>query len=194
MTVAGDKFDVGEVGDDQRSIRCGHPELAVHQVRCPLGGRVGDRGAHRLLPAHAPPAVTAHQPLDGGLGHRDALASQIGPHPHDPYNDSGAQYTTVAFTEHLADEGIFPSIGTVGDSYDNALAESVNALTTKNELVDYGARHPGMAELSQATAEWVSWYNRERPNTDCCDLIPDRAEELHSAQTQPHQPQGSVTS
>jgi len=73
-----------------------------------------------------------------------------------------------------------------------ALAESVNA-DYKNELVDYGPRYPGMAELSLATAEWVAWYNRERPNTYCCDLTPDRAEELHYAQIQPRQPEGAVT-
>lgn len=108
------------------------------------------------------------------------------------HSDAGAQYTAVAFTQRLADEGILPSIGTVGDSYDNALAESVNA-DYKNELVDYGTRYPGMAELSLATAEWVAWYNRERPNTHCCDLTPDRAEELHYAQIQPRQPEGAVT-
>lgn len=108
------------------------------------------------------------------------------------HSDAGSQYTAVAFTQRLADEGILTSIGTVGDSYDNALAESVNA-DYKNELVDYGPRYPGMAELSLATAEWVAWYNRERPNTYCCDLTPDRAEELHYAQIQPHQPEGAVT-
>lgn len=108
------------------------------------------------------------------------------------HSDAGSQYTAVAFTQHLADQGILPSIGTVGDSYDNALAESVNA-DYKNELVDYGPRYPGMAELSLDTAEWVAWYNRERPNTYCCDLTPDRAEELHYAQIAPHQPEGAVT-
>ncbi|CAN5542668.1 IS3 family transposase [soil metagenome] len=108
------------------------------------------------------------------------------------HSDAGSQYTAVAFTQRLADEGILPSIGTVGDSYDNALAESVNS-DYKNELVDYGPRYPGMAELSLATAEWVTWHNRERPNTYCCDLTPDRAEELHYAQIQPHQPEGAVT-
>lgn len=108
------------------------------------------------------------------------------------HSDAGSQYTAVAFTQRLADEGILTSIGTVGDSYDNALAESVNA-DYKNEVVDYGPKYPGMAELSLATAEWVAWYNRERPNTYCCDLTPDRAEELHYAQIQPHQPEGAVT-
>src|SRR3977135_2344545 len=65
---AGDEFDVGEVRHEQ-PIGCGYPELAVDQIRWPRRGRVGDGGAHRLLPAYAPPAVTPHQPLDRGLGH-----------------------------------------------------------------------------------------------------------------------------
>ena len=79
------------------------------------------------------------------------------------HSDAGSQDTAVAFTENLADEGILPSIGTVGDSYDNALAESINS-SYKNELVDNEPLYPGMAELSLATAEWVAFYNRERPN------------------------------
>ena len=94
------------------------------------------------------------------------------------HSDAGSQYTAVAFTENLAAEGILPSIGTVGDSYDNALAESINS-SYKNELVDNEPLYPGMTELSLATAEWVAFYNRERPNGYCDDLTPDRAEELY---------------
>jgi len=63
------------------------------------------------------------------------------------HGDAGAQYTAVAFTERLAVEGIVPSIGTVGDSYDHALAESVNS-SYKNELIDHQPAYPGAAELS----------------------------------------------
>jgi len=94
------------------------------------------------------------------------------------HSDAGSQYTAVAFTENLAAEGILPSIGTVGDSFDNALAESINS-SYKNELVDNEPLYPGMTELSLATAEWVAFYNRERPNGYCDDLTPDRAEELY---------------
>lgn len=94
------------------------------------------------------------------------------------HSDAGSQYTAIAFGNRLAQAGIAASIGSVGDSYDNALAESVNA-DYKNELVDFGDRYRGLAELSLATAEWVAFYNRERPHTYCQDLTPDHAEQLH---------------
>lgn len=94
------------------------------------------------------------------------------------HSDAGSQYTALAFGQRLAEAGITPSIGSVGDSYDNALAESINA-DYKNELVDYGLRFPGVAELSLATAEWVAFYNRIRPHSYCHDLTPDHAEQLH---------------
>ena len=79
------------------------------------------------------------------------------------HSDAGSQYTAVAFTERLAAEGILPSVGSVGDSFDNALAESVNS-SYKTELIDHQPPYPGAAELSLATAEWVAFYNRQRPN------------------------------
>ncbi|GED98728.1 integrase [Gordonia crocea] len=94
------------------------------------------------------------------------------------HSDAGSQYTALAFGHRLAEAGITPSVGSVGDSYDNALAESVNA-DYKSELVDYGPRFPGAAELSLATAEWVAFYNRVRPHSYCHDLTPDHAEQLH---------------
>ena len=96
------------------------------------------------------------------------------------------QYTAVAFTEHLAAEGILASIGSVGDSFDNALAESVNS-SYKTELIDHQPLYPGAAELSLATAEWVAFYNRQQPNGYCQDLTPDRAEALYyHRQRHPH--------
>lgn len=84
----------------------------------------------------------------------------------------------MAFTGHLALEGILPSIGTVGDSFDNALADSVNS-SYKTELIDHQPLYPGATELSLATAEWVAFYNRQRPNGYCQDLTPDRVEALY---------------
>lgn len=94
------------------------------------------------------------------------------------HSDAGSQYTAIAFTEHLAAEGILTSIGTVGDSFDNALAESVNS-SYKTELIDFQPLYPGATELSLATAEWVAFYNRQRPNGYCQDLTPDHAETLY---------------
>jgi hypothetical protein len=94
------------------------------------------------------------------------------------HSDAGAQYTAVAFTEHLALEGILPSIGTVGDSFDHALVESVKS-SYKTELIDHQPLYPGATELSLATDEWVAFYNRKRPNGYCQDLTPDRTEALY---------------
>ena len=94
------------------------------------------------------------------------------------HSDAGSQYTAITFGQRLAEVRIAASIGSVGDSYEDALAESVNA-DYKNELVDNGPRFHGLAELSLATAEWVAFYNRERPHSYCQDLTPDHAEALH---------------
>ena len=69
---------------------------------------------------------------------------------------------------------------------DNALAESVNS-SYKTELIDHQPLYPGATELSLATAEWVAFYNRQRPNGYCQDLTPDRAEALYyHRQRHPH--------
>lgn len=108
------------------------------------------------------------------------------------HSDAGSQYTAIAFGQRLAEARIAASIGTVGDSYDNALAESVNA-DYKNELVDNGPRYPGAAELSLATAQWVAFYNRERPHSYCYDLTPDHAEQLHYDRMRTLYPEDALT-
>ena len=85
-----------------------------------------------------------------------------------------------------------PSIGTVGDSFDNALAESVNS-SYKTELIDNQPLYPGATELSLATAEWVAFYNRQRPNGYCQDLTPDRAEALYYHRLQHPQTEEALT-
>ena len=94
------------------------------------------------------------------------------------HNDAGSQYTAVAFTAALAELGIRPSVGTVADSYDNALAESVNS-SYKTELVDFEAPWNGLADLQVGTAQWVHWYNHGRPNGYCNDLTPAHAERIY---------------
>ena len=77
------------------------------------------------------------------------------------HSDHGSSYLSIAYTDRLAELGITPSVGTVGDSYDNALAESVNA-AYKSELIR--ARRPWktVEQVELATLEWVYWYNNER--------------------------------
>ena len=81
------------------------------------------------------------------------------------HNDAGSQYTSIRFTEHLALEGIAPSIGTVGDAYDNALMESIIGLY-KTECIRTRLFHDRplrtLADVEYATAGWVDWWNNRR--------------------------------
>jgi putative transposase len=77
------------------------------------------------------------------------------------HSDRGVQYLAIRYTERLADAGIEPSVGSVGDSYDNALAESVIGLY-KTELVRNLGPWEGIDDLELATLEWVDWWNHRR--------------------------------
>jgi putative transposase len=89
------------------------------------------------------------------------------------HSDAGSQFTSVRFTERLDEIGARPSIGTVADSFDNALAETTNGLY-KTECV-YGPDTRGwddVDELELATLSWVHWFNHERLHGHCGDLPP----------------------
>ncbi len=77
------------------------------------------------------------------------------------HSDRGSQYLSLAYTDRLTELGIAPWLGSRGDSYDNALAEAVNA-AYKTELVYRGKPWRTVAEVELATARWVAWYNQER--------------------------------
>lgn len=104
-------------------------------------------------------------PLRMALWQRDREGHPIKPKTLISHSDAGSQYTSVAFTERLALEGIEPSIGSVGDAYDNALMETINGLY-KAECVRSSIFHDGpcktTSDVEYATAAWVEWYNNER--------------------------------
>jgi transposase InsO family protein len=77
------------------------------------------------------------------------------------HGDRGVQYTAIRYAQRLIDAGITRSVGRKGDSYDNALAESVNALY-KKEVINQENCWNSVSTVTLATAEWVSWYNNER--------------------------------
>jgi putative transposase len=77
------------------------------------------------------------------------------------HSDAGSQYTSIRYTTRLADAGALASIGTVGDSYDNALAESTIGLY-KTECVRHDGPFRGVDDLELATSDWVDWFNRAR--------------------------------
>jgi transposase InsO family protein len=77
------------------------------------------------------------------------------------HSDRGSQYLSIRYTERLADAGIDTSVGSVGDSYDNAMAESVIGLF-KTEVINFLGPWKSMAQVEWETLQWVSWYNTER--------------------------------
>ena len=77
------------------------------------------------------------------------------------HSDRGVQYLSIRYTERLAEEGIEPSVGSVGDSYDNALAETVNGLS-KTEVIRHLGPWKNLEAVELAVLEWVQWWNNRR--------------------------------
>lgn len=94
------------------------------------------------------------------------------------HNDRGSQYTSIAFTDRLVEAGIDASVGTTGDSYDNALAETINGLY-KTELIKPRGPWRTVDQVEVATLEWVDWFNHRRLYERCNDLPPVEFEALH---------------
>jgi putative transposase len=94
------------------------------------------------------------------------------------HTDAGSQYTSIAFTDRLVDAGIDPSVGSVGDAYDNALAESQIGLF-KAELIHRHGPWRDRDHVEIATLDWVNWFNTERPHESIDDLTPVQVEDLH---------------
>jgi putative transposase len=94
------------------------------------------------------------------------------------HSDRGCQYTAFRYTERLVEAGATCSVGTVGDSYDNALAESVNGLY-KTELVRKQGPWRTVDDLEIATLEWVDWYNHRRLHSAIDNLPPAEYETLY---------------
>ena len=112
--------------------------------------------------------------LDMALWHRDHGGHRVGAgliH----HSDAGSQYTSIAFTAHLAAEGIVPSIGSVGDALDNALMESAIGLY-KTELT--GRRGPwrDLAHVEMETAGYLHWFNNRRIHSAIGDVTPAERE------------------
>ena len=89
------------------------------------------------------------------------------------HSDAGSQFTSVRYGERLAELGAVPSIGSVGDSFDNALAESVNSLY-KTELIYGPDQGPwkSVEDVELATLSWVHWHNTTRLHSHCDDVPP----------------------
>jgi putative transposase len=77
------------------------------------------------------------------------------------HSDRGVQYLCIRYAERLAEAGIEPSVGSVGDSYDNALAETINGLF-ETEIIHPNGPWRSLDEVEFATIEWVDWFNNRR--------------------------------
>jgi putative transposase len=98
------------------------------------------------------------------------------------HTDRRSHYTSIRFSERLAEAGIQPSVGAVGSSYDNALAETINGLY-KTELIKPRKPWQTIDEVELATAEWVDWFNHRRLYEYCGDIPPVELETAYYAQT-----------
>jgi len=123
-------------------------------------------------------------PLRMALWARDREGHRPAPGQLICHSDAGSQYTSVRLTEHLALEEIRPSIGTVGDAYDNALMETINGLY-KAEAIRTTVFHAGpyktLADVEYATAGWVDWYNNRRLHSSLGNVPPVEFEQAHYA-------------
>lgn len=100
------------------------------------------------------------------------------------HSDAGTQYTSIRLTDHLHLEGLRPSIGSVGDAYDNALMESLIGLY-KTECIRSGVFHAGpyktISDVEFATAGWVDWWNNRRLHGKLEMMTPNEFESAHYA-------------
>jgi len=111
-------------------------------------------------------ALCERRPLRGDLVH---------------HSDRGVQYVSIRYTERLAEAGVGPSVGSVGDSYDNALAETINGLY-KSEVIRRRGPWRSLEQVEFATLEWVDWFNNRRLLEPIGNIPPAEAEARYYAQ------------
>jgi transposase InsO family protein len=96
------------------------------------------------------------------------------------HSDRGSQYVSIKYTQRLAEAGIEPSVGSVGDSYDNALAETINGLY-KAEVIHRRGPWRSFEAVEFATLEWVDWFNHRRLLQPIGNIPPAEAEDRYYA-------------
>ncbi len=100
------------------------------------------------------------------------------------HSDHGVQYLALRYTERLIEAGIKPSTGSVGDSYDNALAETIIGLF-KTEIINRLGPWHGLQAVEMAALDWVDWFNRRRLLGPIGNIPPVEAEARYYAHTEP---------
>jgi transposase InsO family protein len=114
-----------------------------------------------------------------------ALYSRTGVEGLIHHSDRGSQYLSIRYTERLAEAGIESSVGSVGDSYDNALAESIIGLF-KTEVIWRRGPWKTIDEVEYAVCEWVDWYNNRRLLESIGDIPPAELEQAYYEQLEGH--------
>ena len=132
-----------------------------------VGWRVSRRMQTDLVLDALEQALYARQPM-----HSDHLIH---------HSDRGAQYLGIRYTDRLKEMGIEPSVGSKGDSYDNALAETINGLY-KTEVIHQRGPWKSMEKVELVTLEWVAWYNHHRLLGSIGYIPPVEAEERYYQQ------------
>ncbi|MEV7864497.1 IS3 family transposase [Streptomyces hirsutus] len=105
------------------------------------------------------------------------------------HSDRGSQYVSIRYTERLADSGASASVGSVADSYDNAMAEALNG-TFKAELIEMQGPWKDFDQVERAIFQWVTWYNEERLHS-ALDYVPPAEYERDFWQSQDQVPQSA---
>lgn len=143
--------------------------------------------AQKIVAWHAATTKTTSlvmTPLRIALWQREREDRAVVPGQLISHSDAGSQYTSLKFTEHLALQGIAPSIGSVGDAYDNALMESVIGLF-KTECIRTRVFHDGqyktVSDVEYAAAGWVDWWNNRRLHGTLGMITPNEAEQAYYA-------------
>jgi putative transposase len=135
-----------------------------------VGWRVS-RSAHASFVLDAlEQALCQRRPVRGGLVH---------------HSDRGVQYVSIKYTERLKEAGVEPSVGSVGDSYDNALAETINGLY-KAEVIWRRGPWRNVEQVELATLEWVDWFNNRRLFGPIGNIPPAEAEARYYALSTGH--------
>ena len=110
-----------------------------------------------------------------------ALWSRTGADGLVHHSDRGSQYLSIRYTERLAEAQINASVGSVGDSYDNALAETINGLY-KTEVIRRRGPWKNIEAIEYATLEWVDWFNNRRLLEPIGDIPPAEYETMYYRQ------------
>jgi putative transposase len=140
---------------------------------------VSDVFSRRIVGWRTAPSMPTELPLDAlemALWTRARTGEHTDGLVH--HSDAGGQYTSIRYADRLAEAGALASIGSVGDSYDNALAESVIGLY-KTECVRHEGPWRGVDDLELATLNWVDWFNHTRLHSSIGNVPPAEYETAH---------------